>query len=397
MTDLDELRAELDDFAKPEKKKERSAKEERIIAGFEEIQQFVDKHKRLPAHGEDGDIFERLYATRLDQIRRQQECRDIVAELDHQGLLDTSETAAVSDELSDDELLAELGALSSSEDDVRTLRHVKTRAEVRAAEEIADRTPCEDFERFAPIFETVQSELKSGVRETIEFGKKETGVDHNPNVELGNLFILSGQIVYVAEIGETIKAPNGEKDARLRAIYSNGTESDILRRSLQRALYKDETSRRITNPVAGPLFAASVEEEDLASGMIYVLRSKSEHPVVSQNREILHKIGVTGGSVEKRVANAAHDATFLLADVDIVATYELFNIKRSKLENLIHRFFDSARLEIEIMDRFGHPVTPREWFLVPLSAIDEAVTKITDGTISDYRYDIAEARLIKAE
>lgn len=397
MTDLDELRAELDDFAKPEKKKARSPKEERIIAGFQEIQQFVDKHKRLPSHGEDGDIFERLYATRLDRIRRQQECRDIVAELDYQGLLDTSETAAVSDELSDDELLAELGTLSSSEDDVRTLRHVKTRAEVRAAEEIADRTPCEEFEHFAPIFETVQDELKSGVRETVEFGKKETGVDHNPNVELGNLFILSGQIVYVAEVGETIKAPNGEKDARLRAIYSNGTESDILRRSLQRALYKDETSRRITNPVAGPLFATSAEEEDLASGMIYVLRSKSEHPVVSQNRDILHKIGVTGGSVEKRVANAAHDATFLLADVDIVATYELFNIKRSKLENLIHRFFASARLEIEIMDRFGHPVTPREWFLVPLSAIDEAVTKITDGTISDYRYDVAHAKLIKAE
>jgi hypothetical protein len=118
---------------------------------------------------------------------------------------------------------------------------------------------------------------------------------------------------------------------------------------------------------------------------------------VSQNREILHKIGVTGGSVEKRVANAAHDATFLLADVDIVATYELFNIKRSKLENLIHRFFETARLEIEITDRFGHPVTPREWFLVPLSAIDEAVTKITDGTISGYRYDVAHAKLIKAE
>ena len=83
----------------------------------------------------------------------------------------------------------------------------------------------------------------------------------------------------------------------------------------------------------------------------------------------------------------------LLADVEIVATYKLFNINRSKLENLIHRIFDPARLNIEIKDRFGHPVVPREWFLVPLSAIDEAVAKIKDGTISDYTYDPKTARL----
>ena len=55
-----------------------------------------------------------------------------------------------------------------------------------------------------------------------------------------------------------------------------------------------------------------------------------------------------------------------MADVEIVATYELYNINRTKLENLIHRVFDPARLDIEIKDRFGNPVIPREWFLVPL-------------------------------
>jgi hypothetical protein len=127
-------------------------------------------------------------------------------------------------------------------------------------------------------------------------------------------------------LGETIKAPNGESDARLRVIYSNGTESNLLRRSLQRALYKDEAGRRLTEPNAGPLFAEKWEEDDIASGIIYVLRSLSNHPYVAEHRELIHKIGVTGGSVEARIANAAHDATYLLADVEVVATYKLADI-----------------------------------------------------------------------
>ncbi|MCV6545667.1 MAG: GIY-YIG nuclease family protein [Cohaesibacter sp.] len=397
MTDLDELRSELDAFAKPEKKKARSPKEERIIAGFEEIQQFFEQHDRLPSNGEDRDIFERLYATRLKQIRNQTECLEILESLDHQNLLDASATEdEISlDEISDDELMAELNDAFDSGNSLRQLRHVKTRAEIKAAEDIADRTLCEDFETFKPVFDTVQKELKSGTRETIPYGKKETGIDHNPNIEQGDFFILAGQIVYVADVGEEIKAPNGDKDARLRAIYSNGTESDILRRSLQRALYKEDASRRITNPIAGPLFSGIAEEDDQASGTIYVLRSKSDLPQVAQNRNILHKIGVTGSNVGKRVANASHDTTFLLADVEIVATYELYNINRSKLENLIHKFFETARLNIEIKDRFGNPVAPREWFLVPLSAIDDAVSKITDGTISKYQYDASAAKLMR--
>lgn len=170
-------------------------------------------------------------------------------------------------------------------------------------------------------------------------------------------------------------------------IYSNGTESNLLRRSLQRALYKDEAGRRITDPVAGPLFADETDDCDLASGTIYVLRSKSDHPIVMQHRDVVHKIGVTNGSVNRRIANAKLDPTFLLADVEVIATYELYNINRARLENLIHRIFDPARLDIEIKDRFGNPVVPREWFLVPLYAIDEAVKKIRDGTIEQYVYD----------
>lgn len=136
----------------------------------------------------------------------------------------------------------------------------------------------------------------------------------------------------------------------------------MLLRSLQRALYKDETSRSISEPSAGPLFGGEQEEDDLASGTIYVLRSKASHPVVAENREVLHKIGVTGGSVERRVANVKLDPTFLMSDVDIVATYELYNVSRSKLEKLIHRIFNSAQLDIEIKDRFGKPIIPGSGF-----------------------------------
>ena len=178
-------------------------------------------------------------------------------------------------------------------------------------------------------------------------------------------------------------------------IYSNGTESNLLLRSLQRAIYKDDTSRRISEPSLGPLFDSQTDEADLASGTVYVLRSQSDHPTVAAHRNVLHKIGVTGGDVQRRLANARLDPTFLMAEVEIVATYELFNINRTRLENLIHRIFGKARLNIEIKDRFGQLVTPREWFLVPLYVVDEAIEKIKTGTITDYAYDPQEACLVK--
>jgi hypothetical protein len=177
------------------------------------------------------------------------------------------------------------------------------------------------------------------------------------------------------------------------SVSRAGTESNLLMRSLHRAMHKDKSSRTISDPIAGPLFTDATVEGDEASGIIYVLRSKSDLAVVVKNRDLLHKIGVTGGSVKKRVANAKLDPTFLMADVEIVSTYELYNINRVKLENLLHRIFESARLDIEIKDRFGHPVTPREWFLVPLFAIDEAVERIRDGSIKGVVYDPTTASL----
>ncbi|MGO4684620.1 GIY-YIG nuclease family protein [Hyphomicrobium sp. 2TAF46] len=391
--DLDELREELDEFAQPEKKSARSPREERIIAGFEEIQRFVEQNGRIPQHGEEGDIFERLYAVRLDRLRSLGECRSLLASMDYQGLLTVAEAVAATpaETMDDDELLAELeGAAGSS--DITALRHVRATAEKRAAEEIANRTPCDDFAEFKPLFDRVAKELETGERIARRI-RKDAGFLKS-DIKAGEFFILGGQTALVAEVGEPIKAPNGQLDARLQVIYSNGTESNLLLRSLQRALYKDESSRLISQPSAGPLFADEADDGDLASGMIYVLRSRSEHPVVAAHRDVLHKIGVTGGDVARRIANAKLDPTFLMADVEIVATYELYNINRTKLENLIHRVFDPARLDIEIKDRFGNPVIPREWFLVPVFIVNEVVERIKDGTITNYIYDPQTANLV---
>ena len=388
MIDLNELREELAEYAVPKREGGRSVREERIIAGFEEIQRFVEGHGRTPQHGEDKDIFERLYAVRLDRLRAMDECRALLAPLDHQGLLSGAEIAQADsvESMDDEELLAELeGAAGPS--DITELRHVRSRAEIRAAEEIANRERCEDFDRFQPLFQQAESELKSGVRQTRPFGR-------DASVTTGNFFILGGQLVYVAEMGDVFRTPNGEPDARLRVIYSNGTESNLLLRSLQRALYKDQAGRRLTDPNAGPLFSETWEEDDIESGTIYVLRSQSSHPFVAEHRELIHKIGVTGGKVESRIANAAHDATYLLAEVEVVASYKLAGVNRTKLEGIFHRIFAPAQLDLTIQDRFGHPVRPREWFLVPLHVIDEAVRRILDGSITDVVYDPKTARLV---
>lgn len=383
----DELLASLGVEVVRKKIAARTPREERIIAGFEDILRFYEAHGRAPQHGEERDIFERLYAVRLDRLREQDDCLSLLAEFDIHGLLGAGVTEVPVDNMDDDALLAELGLDTPAELDITTLTHVKSRDEIRAAEEIASRTACADFDNFKPLFKQANSDLDAGVRQSRKF-------EGEASIKQGEFFILGGLLAYVAETGETIKAPNGESDARLRVVYSNGTESNLLRRSLQRALYKDESGRRITDPIAGPLFGGKWEDDDIESGTIYVLRSLSDHPFVAEHRKLIHKIGVTGGKVETRIANAALDATYLLADVEVVATYKLADINRTKLENLFHRVFSPAQLDLIIHDRFGNPVRPKEWFLVPLPVIDEAVSKIRDGSIVEFKYDPKSARLV---
>ena len=392
--DDDELLDALGVEIAPIKASSRTPREERIIAGFEDILRFHEVHGRAPQHGESGDIFERLYAVRLDQIRKLPEAQGLLAQLDKPGLLsqNSSGTADV-EALDEDALLAELGvdAPIADEQDIRVLKHVRSVAEKRLAEEIANRDKCEDFENFEPLFDAVRKDLQAGVRRGLSFQSKEKALD---DIVQGAYFIIGGQIAYVAELGEAFTTEYGRRDSRLRVVFDNGTEASVLMRSLQRSLHRDDAARLISDPDAGPLFGGAEEEGDIASGTIYVLRSQSTHPFVAQHRELIHKIGVTGGSVEARIAGAEKDATYLLSGVEVVATYQLHNLNRTKLEGIFHRLFGAAQLDLTIHDRFGNPVKPREWFMVPLHVIDEAVQRVQDGSITKLLYDIKTARLL---
>ncbi|WP_230975314.1 GIY-YIG nuclease family protein [Burkholderia multivorans] len=377
----------------------RTAQEERIIAGFEEIQHFVEQHGHPPRHGEHLDVFERLYAVRLDRLRRLPEALPLLAGLDRQGLLaqPSGEVHVDPDTLGDDDLLAELGIDTNgapAEDDITVLRHVKSRAEKAAAEDIANRTPCENFDQFKPMFDEAKEGLKNGTWESLPFAQdSEIKLE---NIQQGNFFVINGQIAYIAEKGNEIKTSVADRqDARLRVIYDNATENDLLMRSFQKALYRDDAPRRLRKIEVGPLFSGEWEDNDVQSGTIYVLRSLSDEPLIAQHRQIIHKIGVTGGKVESRIADAENDPTYLCAPVEVVATYKLAGVNRAKVEGLLHKIFANAQFDMALPPRYGKPVRPQEWFLVPLAVINEAVQRILDGTILDVVYDRETGKLIR--
>lgn len=390
MSDLSdlELLGELGVELEADKPKAYSPLEARLIAGFEDIQKFVGEHGRPPQHGEHRDIFERLYAVRLDQLRKNTQALSLLADLDTHNLLGETTTLEVN-EPDDDALLSELGIDPFVQDDIdiTKIKHVAPMAHRQAAEEVANREVCRDFETFEPMFRNMKAELKTGILESREGIKRE-------DIKAGGVFILHGQMAYIAEKGEEFQAPNKvDWDSRLRVIYDNGTESGLLLRSLLRSRLEDKTARTISSNNAGPLFS-DVADDDSETGTIYVLRSKSELPEILPIRDAIVKIGVTGGPVKSRISNAKNEATYLLGDVESIDEYTLYNVSRKKLENLIHQIFADAQLQITIRDRFGKPFTPREWFLTTPSAVAQAVDLIKSGEIVGYRYDRENASFV---
>lgn len=378
---LDELAEVLADFAPKEKKQPTSAEEERVIAGFQDIQEFYETFRRLPATGAE-DIMERLLAIRLLVIKDTPKFVELLQSYDTDQLLQKEVPNKVDvDDMNEDELADILE--SEGEDDMFDLKHVRSFDERNQPDSIAERKPCKDFEIYRHLFEAVNLDLQQGIRRyyTWEEGK-------NRAIEKNQFYVLNGQIAYIADLGEEFQNAQNRTNSRMRVIYSNGTESDILMRSFERGIYKDPNARGITDPDFGALFKNN--------GTIYVLRSKSDDPIIAEHRNIIHKIGFTTTTVEARIASAVNDATYLLSEVEVVATYDVYGIDPEKLERLIHKVFDNVRLNIEIKDRFGKVVKPREWFIVPLSVIEELIELIQRGEASGVYYDPTKAELVKA-
>jgi hypothetical protein len=284
----------------------------------------------------------------------------------------------------DDELLTEPA------EDIFTFRHARPAA--ARPDKVSERKPCKDFDQFKPLFSICVSELNSGKRKSVPFANEQ-------EINVGDFFILNGVMAYVAEVNDR-HTRNGKPNARLRLIFDNGTEGENLLRSLATQLYKDPNGRRISDPEAGALFnpqsmtATVAAPEARITGCIYVVKSLSPLPEISRLDGHLFKIGFTTGQFEDRIRNAKDDPTFLLAPVYPVRTYDAIDLNTSKFENLMHRFFADARLDIEIMDRFGKPFRPREWFLLPLPVIEDGIQMLLDGSIIRHRYDPATVSIV---
>ena len=395
---LDELLSEEGDSdllkVKPKQSKSADA-DARARAQFEEINVFVDRYGHAPGQGVEGrkiGVMERTYQARLRAYAEDAALRAAVAGIDRHGLLTANQEEAPPASL-EDILASGDPLLDDPNEGIFDLVHAK--AAPAKPEMISERVPCKDFEQFKPIFDKAAAELASGMRRSMRFANEQ-------EIEAGGFFILNGVMVYVAEVRDP-HVRNGKRNARLRLIFDNGTEGQNLLRSLATELYKDPNGRRISDPNPGPLFGSAPiaqtqaeQPHDRITGLIYVVRSLSKIPEIARLDGNLFKIGFTTGSLETRLRGAEEDPTFLLAPVKPVMTYQAVNLNANAFERLVHHFFDEARLDIEIKDRFGKAIKPREWFLLPIPIIEQAIPLMIDGSILRYRYDHRACAIVEA-
>jgi hypothetical protein len=357
----------------------------RTESDFEEINSFVDHHGYEPGKNPKPgkmSLNESKLQIRLKTLRSNSEQAQQLQKFDRYSLL-IVETPPAAKSL-DDILASGSPLLTGPADHIFNLRPEL----VRPAEpdKVSERRPCKDFAEFEPIFAQAAKDLESGARSTVKFAQEQT-------IKAGEMFILGGLMAYVAELNDP-QIRNGKPDARLRVIFENGLEGENLLRSLASQLYSDENGRRFTTNDAGPLFESEPLGPMVSTGYIYIAKSLSAEPQVVELADSLFKIGFTTGDPADRIRTAKDDPTFLLAPAHLIRTYQTSNINPNRFENLIHRFFGPARLDIEINDRFGKKVKPREWFLVPLDIVERSIKMFLDGSIVDYHYDLKTSSIV---
>ena len=349
--------------------------EDRLLAAYMEIDAFVTQHGREPRVNPD-DVSETKLAMRLKAMASNEEQRNALKPHDTLGLLKEPEPPkSLEDVLADDS-----AGLLDDPDDIFHIEHIpKTRT---SPERIARRAPCSDFERFAPLFAQCHAEIRTGARRLLPF--------KNPQqIKEGSFFVQSGVLVYIAHIGERRQDATGDSNARMRCIFENGTESDLLLRSLASQLYQD--GKTVSEPEL--IQATPMElDPDTPMGIVYVLRSLSEDPQVKVIPH-LHKIGCTVKTTQQRVRDAVKETTYLMSPVELVTDYKVPAGVEQKIEALLHRLFAAARLDVAF-ELGGETIAEaHEWFSVPLAVIDEAIDLIEAGSIINYEYDPMEEKL----
>jgi hypothetical protein len=349
--------------------------DQRLAARFADITEFVRREGRPPSR-DSQDMSEAQLAMRLRAITGNDEQRAALASVDELGLLREPEPpSTVAEALASDDM----GLLDDPGSDIFAIRNVPRKS--TAPDRIAQRTVCEDFAAFAQLFVQCHAELRSGVRRLVTFRREQ-------QIRPGTYYVLKGLLVYVADSSEKVRE-HGRINARLRCIFENGTEADMLLRSLSSQLYR--FGKRVTEPE--PIALAPMT---LAAGTpmatVYVLRSLSDDPLVRYMPD-LHKIGATRQAVAARIAGADRQTTFLAAPVRLVEEFSVPVGAERMVEAMLHSIFAVVRLDAWFERSGAHVADANEWFAVPLEAIEDAVSLIEAETIGEYEYDPESRRM----
>ena len=361
--------------------------EDRLIDSFEEINAFFDKNKREPNK---SSMSEYGLMAKLKNFRENEAQKKILKSSDRHNLLGhvEMEKQTIDDILNDDDL----GLLDTDKDlDIFKFKHTPRPEDRADADFVAQRKPIKEkeFEKYEVMFQKVHKEIKEGKRKILPF----TNIEKNLHV--GDFYIMDGLLLYLESANlkkEEWEQKSGNRvrvEGRTRTIFENATYSNMLYRSLGKQIQKN--GKLITNTyekIQEDLFVNTdlVKEEDIPSGWIYVLKSKSTNSQIVNIKD-LYKVGFASNSVDERIKNARHEATYLYAEVQKVATYKVYNRNADKLESLLHRFFANACLDIDLFNEKGQRLNPREWFVVPFDVIEESIQLILNENIVNYEYD----------
>jgi hypothetical protein len=376
---------------KPKTSNVKSA-DERLSASFEEINDFIAKNDREPQPNPSNISEYQLYS-RLKSLREDENKMLALESQDKYSLLNVEKKEINSiDDIFNDDLLGifDDGEAQSLFEFKHTPREI-ARAE---ADFVARRKPCKNFTDYEELFKSVQADLSSGKRNLVDFKQK--------NLREGDFYIHRGVLLYLKTVDfqeDTQKFQSGERiriDGRTVCVFENGTESNMLYRSLYKILLAN--GRAVTenaDSVTEEFYErfTNITDEDKEAGYIYVLSSKSTDPKITEIKN-LFKIGYSTTPVESRIKNAEKEPTYLMAPVHIEAEYKTFNMNTQKFEQLLHNFFGASCLNIDIFDEKGRRHMPQEWFIAPIHVIDQAIEMIITEEIIHYKYDVEQETIL---
>lgn len=368
--------------------------DERLIESFQEINAFFEKNNREP---ESTSITEFKLKSRLNSLRQDAKKIEMLKGYDEYNLLNAKvEVKSVADILDDDDL----GILDTEETlEIFKLKNVPSSKDRADSDFVARRKAMKekDFSEYEHLFKEVHKDLSEGKRQLKKFKNPEK------NLVKGGYYVLDGVLLYLEEIdlSRTLEdepvSDKNRKDGRTHIIFENGTESNMLYRSIGKQLLENGnivTHNKDTDEAVLQKSANAINEDDKESGWIYILKSKSINPKIASINN-LYKIGYSTTPVAQRIKNASKEATYLMADVKVVASYKCYNLNTQKFENLLHRFLASAKLNVDVFTEDGVRITPREWFVAPFGVIDKSIELLISGEIVKYSYDLENQIIVK--